>query len=100
MTCPSDAERLMRGASWQDNGPIFANEIGGPIEASNLRRRSFEPLLVKAGLQRMRFHDLRHSAATLLLGEGIHPKIVSERLGHSRVGITLDRHTDYAAPGR
>ena len=48
------------------------------------------PLLEKPGLKRIRFHDLRHSAANLLLSEGTHPKIVSERLGHSRVSVTLD----------
>ncbi len=46
-----------------------------------------------AGLPPMRFHDLRHTAATLLLGRSIHPKIVSEMLGHSQVGITLDLYS-------
>lgn len=86
-------ERLAKGSCWMDNDLVFANEVGNPIEPSNLRRRSFFPLLEKAGLKRIRFHDLRHSAATLLLGEGIHPKIVSERLGHSRVAITLDLYS-------
>jgi integrase len=54
-----------------------------------LTRQSFFPLLARAGLPRMRFHDLRHTAATLLLGRGINPKIVSEMLGHSRIAITL-----------
>jgi integrase len=87
------AERLLRGPAWEDNDLVFANEVGKPIEPSNLRRRSFEPLLVKAKLPRIRFHDLRHSAATLLLSQGTHPKIVSERLGHSRVSITLDLYS-------
>ncbi len=52
--------------------------------------RSFRPLLELAGLPLIRFHDLRHTAATLLLGKGIHPKVVSELLGHSQVGLTLD----------
>ena len=60
-------------------------------------RRSFCPLLDRAGLPRIRFHDLRHSAATLLLGLGIHPKIVSELLGHSQVGITLDLYSHVTA---
>jgi len=87
------AERLLRGPGWMDNDLVFANEVGKPIEASNLRRRSFEPLLKKAGVPRIRFHDLRHSAATLLLSQGSHPKVVSERLGHSRVSITLDLYS-------
>jgi integrase len=47
-------------------------------------------LLKKAGLPDIRFHDLRHSAATLLLGEGVHPKIVQELLGHSTISMTMD----------
>ena len=53
-------------------------------------RRSFFPALVRAGLPRIRFHDLRHTAATLLLAGGVHAKVVSELLGHSSVAITLD----------
>jgi len=56
-------------------------------------RRSFEPLLEKAKLAPIRFHDLRHTAATLLLREDVHPKIVQERLGHARIGITLDTYS-------
>lgn len=86
-------ERLQLGAAWEDNGLVFANVVGRPIAAGNLLRRSFEPLLKRAGLPRIRFHDLRHTSATLLLGRGIHPKIVAEMLGHSRVGTTLDRYS-------
>jgi len=84
------SERLRLGAAWEDNDLVFANEIGRPVEASNLLRRSFLPLLRRAGIPRLRFHDLRHTAATLMLGRGVHPKIVSEMLGHSQVGLTLD----------
>ena len=83
-------ERLGAGASWHDNDLVFANEIGRPIEPGNLVRRSFQGLLTKAGLPRIRFHDLRHTAATLMLSRGIHPKIAAETLGHARVGVTLD----------
>jgi integrase len=69
---------------------VFCDSRGGPIRKSNLRRKSFEPLLAKAELPHIRFHDLRHTAATLLLLQEVHPKVVQERLGHSRVGITLD----------
>jgi integrase len=84
------AERLRLGAAWEDHDLVFANEIGKPIEAGNLLRRSFWPLLAKARLQRIRFHDLRHTAATLMLQQGVHPKVVSELLGHSSIGLTLD----------
>ena len=63
------------------------------MRKSGLRRRSFEPLLKKAGLPRIRFHDLRHTAATLALREGVHPKVVQEMLGHSQIAITLDTYS-------
>ena len=68
----------------------FANEVGRHIEGTNLRLRSFVPLLERAGLPPVRFHDLRHSAATLALLQGVNPKVVSEMLGHSSVSLTLD----------
>ena len=55
--------------------------------------RSFRPLLESAKLPQIRFHDLRHTAATLLLGEGVHPKVVSEMLGHASVQLTLDTYS-------
>jgi integrase len=91
------AERIRAGAAWQDHDPVFPNSIGGPLNPSNLRHRSFHILLEWAGLPRMRFHDLRHSAATLLLGRGVHPKIVSEMLGHTQVSITLDVYSHVTA---
>lgn len=86
-------ERLALGAAWEDNDLLFANEIGRPIEARNLLRRSFFPLLERAGLPRIRFHDLRHTAATLLLSQGVHPKVVAEMLGHARISTTLDLYS-------
>jgi integrase len=71
--------------------------VGRPLHSSNFLQRSFYPLLEQAGLPHIRFHDLRHSAATLLLGLGIHPKIVSELLGHSQIAITLDLYSHVTA---
>ncbi|KKM00506.1 hypothetical protein LCGC14_1803780 [marine sediment metagenome] len=82
-------ERLA-AKSWEDHDLVFCNPRGRPVEASNLRRRSFHPALARAGLPRIRFHDLRHTAATLLLAGGVHAKVVQEMLGHSSVAITLD----------
>jgi len=55
--------------------------------------RSFRPILIKAGLPIIRFHDLRHSAASLLLSMNIHAKVVSEILGHSQISLTLDTYS-------
>ena len=79
--------------TWEDNDLVFPNRIGRPMYATNLLSRSFSQLLEKANVRRVRFHDLRHTAATLLLGEGIHPKVVSEMLGHSKTAITLDTYS-------
>ena len=86
-------ERLRLGAAWEDNDLVFANEVGRPVEVRNLMRRSFLPLLGRAGLPMIRFHDLRHTAATLLLGNGMHPKLVSEMLGHARISTTIDLYS-------
>ncbi len=69
---------------------VFVDTDGKSIRKSNLRRRSFAPLLKKAGIPRIRLHDLRHTAASLTLLEGVHPKVVQERLGHANIGITLN----------
>jgi integrase len=83
-------ERKQMGSAWEDLGLVFPNSVGRPLDNVNLLRYWFHPLLERAGLPRMRFHDLRHTAATLLLGRGVNPKIVSEMLGHASVAITLD----------
>lgn len=87
-------ERLALGPVWQDEWDlVFTTEVGTPLHPSNVARRSFRPLLVRAGLPRIRFHDLRHTAATLLLAGGEHPKVVQERLGHSSIALTLDTYS-------
>ena len=80
----------MKG-NWSDPQLVFASTIGTPLDPSNLVGRSFKPLLKRAGLPDIRFHDLRHTCATLLLSEGEVPvKVVQEILGHSSVSITMD----------
>lgn len=86
-------ERLRLGPAWDDSDLVFANELGRPVEATNLVRRSFRRLLERAGLPRIRFHDLRHTPATLLMGAGEHPKVVADMLGHSQISTTLDLYS-------
>jgi integrase len=86
-------EKAKLGDGWRDVDLVFPNTIGGPMVNMHLLRREFLPMLEKAGLRRIRFHDLRHTAATLLLGQGVNPKIVSEMLGHSDVSITLNLYS-------
>jgi integrase len=81
------------GDRYRDQGLVFTTDTGAPINPSNLRQRSLAPLLKRAGLPHMRFHDLRHTCATLLLSRGVHPKFVQELLGHATIAITLDTYS-------
>src|SRR5215210_3142266 len=75
---------------WRDPEVVFASTIGTPLDPSNIVDRNFKPLLKRAGLPDIRFHDLRHACATLLLSEGVPVKVVQEILGHSSVSVTMD----------
>jgi integrase len=86
-------QRAVVGADWVENDLVFPGVRGRPMEGSYFLRRNFAPMLKRAGLPEIRFHDLRHTAATLLLLQGIHPKIVSEMLGHYTVSMTLDTYS-------
>jgi integrase len=81
------------GDYYQPGGLVFATMKGTLLNPSNLRKRSFAPLLVRAGLPHMTFHQLRHTAATILLLKNVNPKIVSEMLGHASIAITLDTYS-------
>lgn len=81
------------GTAWIDNDLIFPNPIGGPRVAS-ISYYALRKLLVRANLPRIRFHNLRHTCAALLLRAKVNPKVVSELLGHSSVAITLDIYSD------
>jgi integrase len=83
------AERLAAGKKWVEYGLMFANSHGGPIEPRNLLTE-FHQLLDQAGLPAIRFHDLRHTSASLMLNHGVAPIVVSRRLGHSKASITID----------
>lgn len=85
-----DEWKSKAGESYNDHGLVFATKSGLPIDQRNLRY-SFRRRMIKAGLSSdIRLYDLRHSCASLLLAANVHPKVVSERLGHSSINITLD----------
>ena len=84
-------QRMKAGPNYHALELVFATPDGGPLMPQNLYRRHFKPILKRAGLSpTIRMYDLRHSCATLLLAADINPKVVSERLGHSTVTLTLD----------
>jgi integrase len=83
-------EMELMGSLYRPGGLVSATTTGTIINPSNLRNRSLKPLLKAASLRPIRFHDLRHTCATLLLSKNVNPKIVSEMLGHASVSITLD----------
>lgn len=84
--------RLIKGREWQNNDLIFPTHSGKPLMARNMVRE-FKNLLKKADLPDIRFHDLRHTAATLMLLQGIPVKVVQERLGHSQISLTLGTYS-------
>lgn len=85
-------ERLATGSEWHDNDLVFANATGGPLDPGGVSA-GFRVALSRADLPFVRFHDLRHTAATLCLLSGVHVKYVSEMLGHTSVVITLDTYS-------
>ena len=80
-------ERIKR--LWKEMDMVFPSTIGTPIDPTNILKR-FRQLLKKAGLPRLRFPDLRHTSASLMLNNGVDVLVASRRLGHSKPSITLD----------
>jgi integrase len=90
-------EKLKNGRYYEDHGLVVCTSLGTPIIPRNFDR-VWKRLLKESGLPEIRFHDLRHTHATILLKQGIHPKVVSERLGHANIRITLDTYS-HVLPG-
>jgi len=84
-------ERLGAGRAWQDGDLVFPSAFGTPIDGSNLLKAHYA-LLKQAGLPHVRFHDLRHSAATLLLEAGVQPHAVAQRLGHATPSLVMNTY--------
>ncbi len=86
------AERIWAGSMWRETGLVFANRSGGPIQAKRVIEQ-FHEALQSAGMRRIRFHDLRHSCATLLLVQGVSPRAAMEVLGHSEIALTMNAYS-------
>ena len=84
-----DAQRRKAGPAWREFGLVFSSRTGTPLDTYHVSQRHFASLLKKAELPHMRFHDLRHSGATIWLSQGVPVKVVSEMLGHADVSTTL-----------
>jgi integrase len=89
-------EQLLVGSEWRDRGLVFSTDFGDFLSPTTLRL-ALRRTLARASLPTIRFHDLRHSAATLMLTRGVHPKMASEMLGHSTIAITLDLYSHVTA---
>ncbi len=85
-------ERLLAGPRWKATGLVFTSRTGTPLSPRNVNR-DYSRLLAKSGLPKKRFHDLRHTCASLLLAEGAHPRVVMEILGHSQMSLTMDTYS-------
>jgi integrase len=85
-------EKEFLGNKWKENDLVFPSTIGTPNEPRNLIRQ-FYRLLEDINLPKIRFHDLRHTAATMMLKQGVYPKVVQERLGHASIVLTLDTYS-------
>jgi len=88
-------ERLLAGGDWQNSGLVFSTRTGRPLDGLNVTR-DFQRMLKKAGLPVRRFHDLRHTTASLLLYQNVHPRVVADLLGHSEIRVTMDLYSHVA----
>jgi integrase len=87
-----EMERRTAGDSRQESGLVFTTSVGTVVEPRNLSR-IFERLVQQSGVRRIRFHDLRHTCASLLLAQGVSPRVVMDVLGHSQLSITMDLYS-------
>jgi integrase len=84
--------RMLAGSRWVEGGFVFTTRSGKPLEPSNMTK-TFKALLKEANVPNIRFHDLRHTAATFLLAMGVDPRTIMETLGHSQISLTLNTYS-------
>jgi integrase len=84
--------RLAAGSRWIDSGLVFTTGKGTPLEPRDFNE-DFDRIITKAGLRRVRLHDLRHACASFLLAQGVHPRVVMELLGHSQISLTMNTYS-------
>ena len=87
---------MAAGKAWQESGLVFTSPIGSALDPGSVTRE-FRAMLKTAGLPAIRFHDLRHPAATLLLSQGVDPRTIMETLGHSQISLTMNTYS-YVLP--
>ncbi len=85
-------KRMLAEGNYAPDKPVFCDSEGGWLRKSNVQRWHFNPILKRSGVARLRFHDLRHSAASLLLLRGEDLKVISSRLGHTSISTTADTY--------
>ncbi len=85
-------DRLLAGSQWHENGFVFTSRAGAPLDPWAVNK-AFKRLLAAASLPDIRFHDLRHTAATFLLAQGVDPRTIMETLGHSQISLTLNTYS-------
>ena len=86
---------MLKATDYKDSDLVFATRKSTPLDAQNIINRFFKPLLKRAEVPDIRWHDLRHTYATLLLSRGTHPTYVQKSLGHASVQLTLDRYSHW-----
>ncbi|WP_055590535.1 site-specific integrase [Peterkaempfera griseoplana] len=87
-----ELEREMKGTAWQETGLVFTSAAGGPVDPDGFSG-TFERLVKRAGVRRVRLHDTRHTCGTLLAALDVHPRYAKEILRHSQITVTLDIYT-------
>ena len=85
-------EKLRLGPKYRDHDLVFCTKTGTPLDADNLVKRTFNGILKDAGIRQIRFHDLRHTYASLLISQGESPKYIQNQMGHASIKTTLDRY--------